>query len=466
MFQYNNLITESDIIHHAKQLEGKAIKEIGPEYEVNKWISNSSNKGAIGNAIQEVYFGIPANSSKLSDFHYHDLELKVTPIKKTKKDGYSSKERLVLNIINYEEDYKYSFNKSSLINKCNQILLVFYLYEQDKFTLDFKILKVTKFIIPEEDLPTVEEDYNIIIKKIREGKAHLLSEGDTTYLAACTKGAGKDKDWRKQPFSKELAKQRAFSFKSGYMTNFFNSLNNKVENKLNIPNNLSLNEFINKTIKPYYNLSTKELENKLNYYPKLKQGQDKGYLSHLTKQLSQRIFSLEGIDLDKSEQFKKAQLKFKTICLRENKTKNQDMSWPNLDFKEILDLPFDESSWYEWFVETKYLFIYFKEMNNDVYLVNHKIWHAPIDMISELERLYNHIKNMLLENSITVTLITEKSGRVIWKNNLPGKNDFKYFQIRPKGTKVHSFTTLPNGQKFKKQCLFVNKEFIHSLIEM
>lgn len=40
-----------------------------------------------------------------------------------------------------------------------------------------------------EDLKQIEEDWNLIIKKIRDGKAHEISEADTMYLGACTKGS-------------------------------------------------------------------------------------------------------------------------------------------------------------------------------------------------------------------------------------------------------------------------------------
>jgi DNA mismatch repair protein MutH len=55
-----------------------------------------------------------------------------------------------------------------------------------------------------------------INKKITSGKTHELSEGDTFYLGACTKGANA-LSVRKQPFSEIPAKQRAYSFKQGYV---------------------------------------------------------------------------------------------------------------------------------------------------------------------------------------------------------------------------------------------------------
>ena len=68
-----------------------------------------------------------------------------------------------------------------------------------------------------EDLKQIEEDWNYIINKIRNGKAHEISEADTMYLGACPKGAN-SKDTRTQPFSDIKAMRRAFCFKQSYMT--------------------------------------------------------------------------------------------------------------------------------------------------------------------------------------------------------------------------------------------------------
>ncbi len=62
---------------------------------------------------------------------------------------------------------------------------------------------------------------NKITAKIRSGKAHELSEGDTTYLGACRKGQKGDADQFYTLPSGELceipAPRRAFSLKPQYM---------------------------------------------------------------------------------------------------------------------------------------------------------------------------------------------------------------------------------------------------------
>lgn len=103
------------------------------------------------------------------------------------------------------------------------ILLIYYLYQKElKNRLDYKIGYVKLFSPPEQDVKIIEHDFYVITEKIKAGKAHELSESDTLYLGAAPKAAT-SQDRRKQPFSSELAKPRAFAFKSSYMTYVLNN---------------------------------------------------------------------------------------------------------------------------------------------------------------------------------------------------------------------------------------------------
>ena len=72
------------------------------------------NKASFGYAIEEGAFNYQRNSKSEADFRNENIELKVTPYKRNKNGSFSSKERLVLNIINYMEEYKKTFEESSL----------------------------------------------------------------------------------------------------------------------------------------------------------------------------------------------------------------------------------------------------------------------------------------------------------------------------------------------------------------
>ena len=106
------------------------------------------------------------------------------------------------------------------VRKCSYS---FYNGKIDNQTMaDYVIEKIFLYEWFEEDMEVILEDYRKITDKIKNGKAHELSESDGNYLSTCTKGAGGGKDWRDQPFSNVKAKQRAWELKSSYMTYLIN----------------------------------------------------------------------------------------------------------------------------------------------------------------------------------------------------------------------------------------------------
>ena len=179
-----------------------------------------TGKGAIGTVLEESWFGYSPNSESEPDFPDARVELKVTPYLHT-RSGIRAKERLVCNIINYMTEYQKSFETSDFWHKCETLLIMSYEHKPDKPKSEFTIDKAILFSFPEEDLRIIKQDWEKIISKIRNGEAHSITEGDTLYLAACTKGVNAS-SVRKQPFSSTPAKQRAYSLKSSYMTRILN----------------------------------------------------------------------------------------------------------------------------------------------------------------------------------------------------------------------------------------------------
>ena len=101
--------------------------------------------------------------------------------------------------------------------KIKNILLVQYIRDKSKNRLDNQIKYVNLFTPPPEDLEIIINDYKVITQKIKEGKAHELSESDTYYLGACTKGSTAQSSWREQYYGSHIpAKKRAFCLKNSY----------------------------------------------------------------------------------------------------------------------------------------------------------------------------------------------------------------------------------------------------------
>jgi len=191
-----------------------------PFKEIDKYgrLESAGNKGRMGQIIEESHFGYKLNSDKSADFKDENIELKVTPIRKNKNGTYSSKERLVLNIIDFKNEIKNTFKTSDFWKKNQTLLLIFYLHDNDLSQKLQMIKDVLLYDYPEEDFKIIKRDWHYIINKIQNGEAHLLSESDTMYLGACPKGASREKGMVEQPKSDIPAMRRAYAFKQSYMT--------------------------------------------------------------------------------------------------------------------------------------------------------------------------------------------------------------------------------------------------------
>lgn len=179
------------------------------------------NKNAMGDVF-EAWFGKAKDNSSEPDLGVS--ELKATPFKilKNQKNGksqYSAKERLVLNIINYMDLVNENFESSHFLKKNKNLEIAYYEYNPDipKDDWTFKYINLYQMMKSPTDFAIIKNDWLLIQKYVFEGRADQISESLTNYLAACTKGKN-NKSVREQPFSDIPAKQRAFSFKSSFMT--------------------------------------------------------------------------------------------------------------------------------------------------------------------------------------------------------------------------------------------------------
>ena len=220
LFDENN---QQSILEFTKKLEGRTLREFLSDEDINcieeNIKENPGNKGKLGHHIEKYYFRYPLNSTSEADFPC-GLELKVTPLRFINNGELRPKERLVCNIINYMNIVDESWASSSFLKKNKETLIIRYIDPMNEHInlLDYKIFDVHIFNIFDNpnDAQQFEQDWNVIVNKIRNCEAHLLSESDTKYLGACTKGSTALKSFRQQSCGPE-AKQRAFSFKTQFM---------------------------------------------------------------------------------------------------------------------------------------------------------------------------------------------------------------------------------------------------------
>ena len=147
-----------EIFDRAEQLTGKTLYEV---LDLESGIVSSAHtKGKIGQEIQEKYFFMKNDNESRPDFETAQIELKVTPIRATKKKGYKAKERLVLNTIDYLKVPEEKFN--TFLKKNSHILIIFYVWEEGKNLYEFRIDKVVDWIPTKDEKDLIKKDWDLI----------------------------------------------------------------------------------------------------------------------------------------------------------------------------------------------------------------------------------------------------------------------------------------------------------------
>jgi DNA mismatch repair protein MutH len=402
------------------------------------------------------------------------MELKTSPLKEIKR-GFVSKERLVFNSIDYNNICQESFKNSSFWKKNQLILLMFYLHEQSKldFYYIFKIIRIWQF--PSTDLKIIKDDWELIVNKIKDGKAHELSEGDTIYLGACTKGANKN-SVVSQPYSKEKAMKRAFSLKSKYLNfiiekslkkeeiiidyNEYDRIlneNNTLEEpraeyrKINLkdlePIVKSLNEYkpgetfeelVIKKFNPFIGLTENQISQKLNF----KISKAKNKLNLLSK-------AILGVSNKKIEEFEKADIQMKTIKLEYSGSLKESMSFAQIQYKEIIHEEWEDSYWFNSLTKRFFFVIFQKNEIGELVFKKAMFWTMPNKDLEVAKLFWEDTKTKIIKNDF---------------NHFIKIADNKICHVRPKGKNSLDLMETIIGSKEKKKCYWLNSSYIKQII--
>lgn len=388
------------------------------------------------------------------------LELKSSPLKTLKNGEYRSKERLVLNIINYLEVHKEEFETSSFWKKNAHLLLVFYLHDRDLNLLDYIIKLVDGWQYPNEDLKIIKQDWEFINQKIKDGKAHELSEGDTFYLGACTKGSTALKSFRDQPFNEEKAKQRAYSLKQGYVNHIIANIAQEetavygkiIEQPEILEKVRSIEEIVILKFHPFYGKSADQIEKELGL--ELNQNA-KSYFANLTN-------AILGLQLgQKIEEFEKADIQVKTIRLKENDLPKEDISFPTFEYQELVETDWEDSD-FKNILESKFFFVFYQFEGENLILRKVKFWNMPYSDIVETKNVWQEMVKTVTSGEI-VKEVTEKGVR---KTYFPKKTENRISHVRPHARNAADTYELPVADKltglteYTKHCFWLNASYV------
>lgn len=457
--------TEEEIQVLAKSAIGKTFGELNNMKLVT--VSNDDynkddekfNKAFFGHLFETNVYGYDINSISAPDFIDAGIELKVTPYKKNKNNTLSAKERLVLNIINYMDEYKNEFYSSHFWFKNNKIQIIWYFYEPNKNKNDLKITHELLFTFPKEDLPIIIKDWETIIDKIKQGKAHEISEADTMYLGACTKGANKN-SVREQPFSKIKAMQRAFCLKTSYMTELVRKYIGNYEDVEKVLKNVevSFTDFVENVVKKYQGKSQKELMKEFNIDSNAK---------NLNGMLVARMFNVKSKLCD-TDEFRKANIVPRTIRVEENGCIKESMPFPYFNYMDFKTINWEDSKLKNDLETTKFMFFVFKKKKDDYIFSGIKLWNmTELTIENEVQKMWNKTKKIILSGNIIKSI--DSNGKR--NTNFPGTNDNGVCHVRPHARNTKDTLALPVRDKltgltkYTKHCFWLNSKYLENILK-
>ena len=470
-----------------KSIEAYSLKLTGHAFaEAGKWYEQSnpgeiidygkeSGKGKQGNFIEKYYFMYKNNSESRPDFPEAGVELKVTPYKVKKNGGVSAAERLSLTMINYGEPVEPELEESHLWAKCKLLLILFYLREHQSWMYDS--INYAKLFTPTgKDLEIIRQDYTIIITKIKEGRAEQLSEADTLYLGASTKGDAKTKNAVQELYApQKTARRRAFCYKQSYMTYVLNSyvvnVPHRAEEIIHSPLELqgrSFEQIISDKVNQYVGKTDKELCEIFD----VKYTRNKSQWSTLA-------FRMLGVKSNKAEEFEKANIVIKTVRIKKNGVLAEDVSLPAISFADLINETWEDSFIYNYLYATKFLFVVFQEKDDEKYLKGCKLWNMPYDDLNnDVYVVWDNAQDTLKKGVV----LTKKmqGGKPYVDNNFPKSKEnpvsflrnhtgLTYYDLGDGeiiGTgKISNSDVLPDGRRMTKQSFWLNKHYVKNFLD-
>src|SRR5699024_3433302 len=234
------------------------------------------------------------------------------------------------------------------------------------------------------------------------------------------------KSYQPQYYNSEIkAKRRAFSLKQGYMSAFINdyvlneakTYDNIIDEPVSVE---TFEEIVINKLKMYKGYSEEQLRKKF------------GLIDSKSKDIYSRLaLKILDIDTETADEFEKSNTQVKTIRLEENGSIKESISFPAISFKDFAEEEWENSYLYNFFSETRFLYVIFQKINGKYYLEDAMFWNMPV---KDLEGPgYNDW--LANQKAVVEGIIFKQSGTRIF-NSLPNASETELFHLRPHANKA------------------------------
>lgn len=453
--------TQEEVLGEAQRILNKSLRDLLPKEDVvgteRKLVSyGSKRKGFLGELVEEFVFGLDRNNKSEADFNIAGVELKTNPLRSHPTKKYVSKERLVFSMINYDEIVRETWETSSFRKKNKVLLILFYLWMREQSILDyeFKFTYLMNLLedISDADIFQIRKDWEYIVAKIKRGEAHLLSEGDTYYLGACTKAA-RSSIVRDQPQSRILAKPRAFSLKQQYLNVIIQKelLGRDADTESifkKVRRIESVEDVFREKFAPYIGMTDAKIRKSIGWNV---QTEAKNYKRLLVNKML-------GLSSNRIEELEKANITLKVMTLESTGVLKESMSFPAFDYKNLVTQVWQDDknetmADFHLLLETqKFLFVVFQKVkgSSDIVLKKTMFWNFPMKDIAEARRVWEETINCI------------NDGRY---GELPKISESDVAHVRPHGKDSTDTLETPQGTREMRRCFWLNAKYLQKVIE-
>jgi DNA mismatch repair endonuclease MutH len=458
---------EGAILARALSLIGKSFEDISNLSQSSQSEINNKNKGNAGNFIEQHWFGIKNNSTPEPDFSEAGIELKVCPLKLSKKT-LVVKERTKICSINYLTLLDETWAKSHAKSKLNKVLFVFYEYSNNNWR-EQKVIDTALWELPSDEL-IIETEWGKTKQTVANGLAHNLTERGYKVLAPCRSGSGgtdsqgNHNDLVGQRNSAELALKRAFSLKRPFVNQFWESLKSperfeSISDTLDLSREDDLEQALLNKIGKYAGKTIGGIAKELNIP-----------IPHAKNAVSIIINKIIGFQNTNSriKEFEQAGILVKTIPIRMRDLKPYEaMSFPAIKFSE-----FEREEWGDSLLSEQLTRIFFVPVSRgestgvaikDRVLEQPFFW-SPSD--SEEDTIifeWLQYQAEVCAGKSKVTKHYSKKGTYREITSLSKESDTKIIHMRPHGKNRNDKDVDSFGNSFVKHSFWLNKTFIQKL---
>lgn len=447
----------SSVLGYSKELLGKSLRTYLADKGEEGW--DVGGKGDFGRLLERVYYLLENDNEAAPDIPESGIELKSGNIITRQRGGERIKERLKLSTINYMNGFTAdSFLESNLWPKVERILLMLFMQGKDArgtslSRIDEECRYADFLAWDAEEIKQMSEDWLSIKRMVVSNKATELSEGLTWYLSACTSGAN-SLDLTEAPGGR--AKRRAFCLKQSYL-NYKLGFTAQVKGPkviLTPPSGKGIERYVLEEMNRHADRYARDIAKELGRTD-IYQVMPKSHNALLAKLLLKAILAdkverTEGLETH-FEQFEKAGVIMKAICLESDGRLVESISFPAFKWVELAsEERWEDSELYSQ-LTSKFLFLVFKKQpdSEERKFEGAFFWTMPSADLDEMRKLWADTIEKVRDNDYSRFL---------------KKTEHPFGHVRPHARDKADTAPTPMGGAETKKSFWLNNDYVRELV--